>query len=221
MRLNDSGNMAVANGASEYEDKKSIVYQKQTVVAKQGKNTKAATVLAYDNLRDKAVLYPDGIERYEMKETDTTADTNRASILAYGTGLNKIISDYPFYDEQSPTEITLNAYKSGVVYNDLAKLAIIKLNYENRADDLLALSVPKELGAAHINLINSFDRIAQLAKNMEQVGTDNLLALNSARQYVEESNLVLSILAQLNGYFEDKNVDLGDKKISLKVDVIN
>lgn len=183
----------------------------------------SGSVLAYDDIKDKSILYTNGVKRYSKENIKSPTDTNRSSLLVYGTSLAKIINGYPFYEDKSPTEITFDAYNNkSVSDDDLAKLETIKLAYELRSKNLSELLVPSELTKIHINLTNSFDRTSQLIKNMEQVGTDNLLALNSARQYVEETKLVLNIFAELNTYFKDKGINIGENnKVSLAVDVIN
>ncbi len=183
----------------------------------------SGSALAYDDIKDKSILYLDGTERYGTKDIKSTIDTNRASLLAYGLALAKIIRDYPFYPGKTPTEITFEMYQDKKTdSNALISLESVRFVYKEKVNELLKISIPKDLVKGHLALANSFDRISQLTANMQKVGEDRLFALNSARQYVEESKFVLTILNQLNSNFNDKNIDLGkDEKVELKIDVIN
>ena len=182
----------------------------------------SGSTLAYDDLRDKTLLYTDGVGKYSAKNIVSEVTTNRASLLAYGSDLTKAIRDYPFYNEANPTQITFEAYKSGNVDDSLAKLETTRLGYELAGEKLLTLKVPRDLVKLELKLANSLDRTAQLIRNMEKVETDKLLALSSARQYVEESKFTINILAELNSYFKEKNISLGEEsRLKLAVDNIN
>ncbi|MBI3633891.1 MAG: hypothetical protein HY226_06430 [Candidatus Vogelbacteria bacterium] len=182
--------------------------------------TPGPSTVPYEQITDKTTIYPNGIEKY--KKTDLkTFDTNRASLIAYGKILTKTLSGYPYYTDKTPTEITLDLSKQ-FSDQDIASLEQVKSAYAKTATNLLAITVPSELSNLHLSLANSFDRTAQLIGSMEKITSDKLLAMNSARQYVEESKLTISILLGMNTYYKDNNVDLGTgNKLSTNVQILN
>ncbi len=174
--------------------------------------------LSYDELKDKSLLYPDGEFKYSAKDLKTQT-TNRATLLTYGLNILRALNGFPFYKTATPEEITFNIYskKSGSE-NGLAQLKTVQAAYTSLATALSLIKVPTDLVKIHINLTNTADRISQLLGNMEKADsstkTDNLLALNSARQYIEEEKFMIGILANLNSYFNSKNIDFGKDNIA-------
>ncbi|MBI3633532.1 MAG: hypothetical protein HY226_04540 [Candidatus Vogelbacteria bacterium] len=182
--------------------------------------TPSPSTLPYEEITDKSTIYSNGTTRFKMSDISTT-DTNRASLLTYGKKLVETIDGYPYYVAKSPTEITLDLSKK---FSDagINSLETIRASYDGTSKNLINLSVPDGLSTLHIDLANSFDRTAQLINNMEKIQTDKLLAMNNARQYIEESKITLSILLQMNKYYKDNNVDLGEgNKLNAKVEILN
>ena len=180
------------------------------------------STLAYDEISNKATLYPEGTGRYGVKDVPSIVTSNRASLTAYGVNFTEAIAGYPFYKELSPTEVTFNIYnKKADSSNGLATLKEMGSSYNSAKDSLLQMTVPTDLVDLHIRLINNFDRISQLLINMEMVDNDKLLALNSARQYVEEAKYTLAIFAELNAFYMDKNITFGKENVlKLSINVI-
>ncbi|MDO8493318.1 MAG: hypothetical protein Q7S19_02125 [bacterium] len=181
--------------------------------------TPSPSTLAYDELEDKSSLYLNSGLTYNTKDLTSKTATNRASLLSYGTNLAKTLHGFPFYTKRSPAEIAFDIYSNKDKGDTgLTELEATALAYQSASKSLLVQNVPSDLQTLHLRLINSFDRASQLIKNMEGVTTDKLLGLNSARQYVEEEKFALITLGQLNAYFKDKNVALGEKdKLKLSV----
>jgi hypothetical protein len=185
--------------------------------------TPSGSTLGYDEIKDKNILYTEGAERYYAKDIKSQIATNRATLLTYGLSVTKTLTGYPFHIKLSPTEITFNIYnKKTSSESGLAELEAIRLSYEAAVKRLLALSVPKDLIPLHIKLINIADHIPQLIKNMEKIETDKLLALNSARQYVEEGRFILGALSRISDHLSNKNVVLGkENMLKLSLDILN
>lgn len=182
-------------------------------------NTPSPSTLSYDELADKDALYTEGTHRYSTKDIKSQVTTNRATLLTYGLDITKIIVGYPFYTKLSPTEITFNIYSKKT--GDISELEAVRLSYEALIKRLLSATVPKDLLDLHVKVINSADRSSQLIKNMEKVGTDQLLALNSARHYIEEGYFFLRSLGEVNLFLKEKNITLGDENmLKLSIDLI-
>lgn len=191
-------------------------------------NTPSGSTEAYADISDKAILYPDGVEQYLPKNITSRISTNRATLLTYGTDLAKILNGYPFYTKQNPAEIAYNIYKNSKADSSsgdkagIAELDAIKSTYEATVKRLLSQTVPGEVLELHLQLINTADRISQLIKNMGGIKSDQLLALNSARQYIEEAEFMIETIGQISYYLKDKNIALGkENMLRLGVDVIN
>lgn len=186
-------------------------------------NTPGPGTLAYDDLEDKTTLYEEGAHKYSEKNIKSKTTTNRASLVTYANDLVKILNGYPFYTKSSPAEITFNIYEGAKDEEEnLLELEAIRLSYTATSKRLLTIRVPKDLMDEHIKLVNTIDRISQLIKNMEEINTSKLLALNSARQYIEESYFAVGTLADISYYLADKNITLGeDNKLKFSLTVAN
>jgi hypothetical protein len=184
--------------------------------------TPSGSTLGYDDISDINILYAEGADKYSTKDIKSQTTTNRAALLTYSLGLAKSLNGYPFYTKLSPTEITFNLYSNNDLKNTgLAELEAIGLGYEAAVKRLLTSSVPDGLLDLHIKLTNNINKASQLIKNMKSVKTDKLLALNSARQYVEEADSIIGTLSEISYYLKDKNINLGqDDRLKLSLDII-
>ena len=183
--------------------------------------SQSPSATAYQNITDKTTLY-ENVRRYKSSDLSSIVDTNRASLMSYGTKLARTLSGYPFYKTgESPTEIILNIVddKNNTQISALTGLEDL-CNQTIRI--LLTVATPKELKDMHVDLINSLDRTSQLIKSMSHIQSDKLLALNSARQYIVESKITVAIFMAINKYFNDNNIDIGKENTTkISVNILN
>lgn len=182
--------------------------------------TPSPSTLPYEEITDKSTLYPNGVQKYKPSDIQMS-DTNRASLIAYGKDLVKALNGYPYYTNKTPTEITLELSKKFSDAN-LQTLKDMGAAYETNSVNLIKMVVPGDIANRHVDLANSLERTAQLIENMSKIQQDPLWAINSARQFIVESDYTLAVIEEINKYFEDNKIDLGkDSKLTTEVRAIN
>ena len=182
--------------------------------------TPSPSTMGYGEITDPSTIY-DVLQKYKPSDLSSVVDTNRASIISYSSSLANILKDYPFYKKGgNPADITLKVFDSNDE-TDLNKITAMQDSYDQTIQSLLSVATPEGLKNFHLDLLNSLDRTSQLMGKMANLPSGKLLALNSARQYVEESRLTLTIFTAINNYLKKGNITFGkNDTVTLNVDFI-
>ena len=194
-----------------------VAYDKSATIDDQSKGS-PADANSSDEL--KVDVYTN-TKPHSQIELATTADGSRAGSKAYGLELAKILGQYQTSNSINPVELTNSMYETQN-YSKVKQLTSLQTNYKKEIVNLLAIKAPKDISATHLNLINNLDRMSQLLGNMAGIETDQLTAIASARQFVEEVNIQVLLFREINKYFTDKNISFGStEKASVYAGITN
>ncbi len=127
------------------------------------------------------------------------------------------------------TTSVINYLKSAVENNDVTALShIVSLSkaYRDSAAGLSVLSVPQELVADHLLLVNSIMRVSQITSDFARVNEDTLAAMLALQQYPQAIFKLGDAFININKTYRIAGISLqagtpGASFVSLVVDIAN
>ena len=154
------------------------------------------------------------IKRSALKIVSAATST----VVAYGPALATALAPYA-----APRENELTVLGQAYDTQDatlVAKLKAARILHQTVQKNLLAVKVPADAADLHLTLVNDLTVLISLAKNMEQVSTQPLLALQSGQVYQLALVNFYSQLGTLNNYFTKWGVTLDQKdRINIFVNI--
>jgi hypothetical protein len=128
----------------------------------------------------------------------------------YGNNFASLFS----YFENSPDEmsIVLRAMQSNDE-NDLVDIDIVVGNYQSFLSNLLVMNVPKDLGDAHLSVVNSLSTLIADINGMKLLFVDPVIASKSILRYQNNARIVQISLIQIIEEIRSSGVEYSTDEI--------
>lgn len=149
------------------------------------------------NLIKKARFYTEG----ELKIIN---ESGESALRKYGNAVGAILKKYPGNKENELT--ILNRAIKEDDENELSKLDISALAYQNTIKDMLLLSVPKKAISVHLSVINELSAIEKINRDMKNVFKDPITALSSTQEYIKTVTNLAESLKNIGLFFKEEGV---------------
>lgn len=153
----------------------------------------------------------------DKKQGDLSLSGNNAIAAQkeYGVEIAAIMREFSTASRNNEPELMFKALEAGNKKEALVEIEKIKdlaEIYRRTALNLTALKVPTELAPIHLKITNAVSRLEVHVANMGAILEDPVKAITSADEYVRESRALYAALAELNTFFEERNITFSDEE---------
>lgn len=128
---------------------------------------------------------------YTTKDIKTTNDTTEISKIKYYSSVSNLYEEYEtsysLGDELEMVSNELVSHSSGNSSESLKELYRIGEAYKSFAEEIMILSVPKNLSNYHLNIANSAHNTGVSVLNMMKVTNDPVIGISGVSQYQKYS----------------------------------
>jgi len=137
---------------------------------------------------------------YSQKDVQILATDSEDSHIEYYLKLQKEFNDYQDNGIGNELEIISNgllSYTNQGKVAESAELLLIGQTYQDFAKKIIAMRVPSQLVAIHLDIVNSSNNIGSSILEMTKVTSDPIIGLSALSAYQEHSRALVVAVAKL------------------------
>jgi hypothetical protein len=182
-------------------DKVAAIFFKEYVqLREQGglQDQESVNVLIAKVLRGVATALP-RLPEHSIKDILVGPQSGKEAAHSYGNLVILAFQNNLASLQENPLEILVRTLEN-TDETELSKLDAFETGYKNVEKDLLAIVVPKELAAIHLELVNKFAAFAENVRDMKKALTDPIVVFRVLEPHVRGSISVANAIVELRNY---------------------
>ena len=157
-----------------------------------------------DFIKEESKLIILSEDLFKMEDIKIKENATKKDIKKYGNEVGAVIVRN-FLDAEKVKDL----YEEFIKYKSResrTKLITLGSNYDNTAEEIMNITVPKEIADVHLDFANYLKKASVYIKNIASISEDPIIALTSIERYFEENQEVLPLLEKVTEYFQNEKV---------------